>query len=94
MPATLTEDQQDATALLTTVRHLLTGREIDLCERIVSGEPSELPELPEPELLSYDTVADVDAGGDYATDAERPLLDSLRIQFYAQIANWKNGVAA
>lgn len=89
-----TEDQEDAGALLATVRHLMTGTEIDLCERIVSGEcrQGELP--PKPSLDDADdedaSYADPDACGCYATPAEQPLFDSLKIQFYAQAANYKD----
>jgi hypothetical protein len=55
----------DAEALLATVRHLLTGREIDMCEALV----------------------DLDGLG--ATDVA-PMA-SLRVQFYAQICNHKEG---
>lgn len=91
MSATLTEDQEDASALLATVRHQMSGREIDICERIISGEVATLPEPPEPELMERENWADADAGGSYATEAEQPLFDSLKIQFYAQITSYKNG---
>jgi hypothetical protein len=59
----LTEEQEDAAALLATVRHLLTGPEIDMLEDAVGED------------------AAIDLG----------MLDSLRIQFYAQICNFKDG---
>jgi hypothetical protein len=60
------EIKADARALLATVRHLLTGAEIDMLE---------------------------DAAGEDAS-IDMGMLDSLRIQFYAQICNFKNGRAS
>lgn len=59
------EIKADAEALLATVRHLLTGPEIDMLEDAAGADAS------------------IDMG----------MLDSLRIQFYAQICNFKNGRA-
>lgn len=59
------EIKADAEALLATVRHLLTGSEIDMLEDAVGED------------------APIHMG----------MLDSLRIQFYAQICNFKNGRA-
>lgn len=93
MTAEQTEEQQDAEALLATARHLMTGKEIDICERIVSGECAEWPDLPDHELWDVEVVADHDASACYPTRDEQPILASLRIQFYAQITNYKNGRA-
>lgn len=66
------EDRYDAAALLAVARHMMTGREIDLCERL-TDEGSYGVETPK---------------------QDRAVLDLLRLQFYAQIANWKDsGVA-
>ncbi|NQX02771.1 hypothetical protein HQ447_19090 [bacterium] len=88
-----TEDQEDAGALLATVRHLMTGTEIDLCERIVSGECRGGEILPRRDLDDDgDEVDFIDPEmcGCYATPAEQPLFDSLKIQFYAQTSNYKD----
>ena len=88
-----TEEQADAAALLATVRHLMTGAEIDVCERIASGEP----------VITFEAV--LDDNGEWVGDVERvrfagtptpdekPTFDSLRLQFYAQICNHKDGRA-
>ena len=79
MTTKYTEDQQDAAALLATVRHLLTGREIDLCEALLESD------------------ADHDSSDDDAYSAtpshfgsNHQRLEPLKIQFYAQITDWKN----
>ena len=58
------EIKADADALMATVRHLLTGMEIDTLE----------------------AALDVDGGS-----VDMAVFDSLRLQFYAQICNHKDG---
>ena len=57
------EIKEDAAALMATVRHLLTGMEIDTLE----------------------AALDEDGG-----TVDMALFDSLRLQFYAQICNFKD----
>lgn len=90
-----TEEQADASALLATVRHLMTGAEIDVCERIASGECSDDAtfETREDFFSGEVTYHDPSMFAGYPTAEEKPLLDSLRLQFYAQICNHKDGRA-
>lgn len=60
------EIQSDAAALMATVRHLLTGMEIDTLEAALAAD-----------------------GG----SVDMAVFGSLRIQFYAQITNHKDGRA-
>lgn len=85
-----TEEQIDATALLATVHHLMSGTEIDICERIVEGTPGGEPDATfdeDGDILSY---VDGEAFAGYPSAEEKPLFDSLRNQFYAQICNYKD----
>jgi hypothetical protein len=87
----LTEEQEDAAALLATVRNLMTGTEIDICERIEAGTPcgeADATYDEDGELLNY-TDGHNFAG--YPTACEQPFFDSLKNQFYAKIANHKDG---
>ena len=87
----LTDEQEDAKALLATVHHLMTGTEIDVCERIAAGTPWGGPEATydeDGEIVSY-TDGHTFAG--YPTPDEQPLFDSLRNQFHAKICNHKDG---
>lgn len=89
-----TEDQADAAALLATVRNLMTGAEIDVCERIASGEGTSEP------VATYDEDGEVcgyrddESFAGYATPDEQPFLNALRNQFYAKITNFKDGRAS
>ena len=60
------EIKEDAAALMATVRHLLTGMEIDTLQ----------------------AALDEDGG-----EVNMALFESLRLQFYAQICNHKDGKA-
>ena len=74
-----TEDQRDAAALLATVRHLLTGREIDLCEALLESDVDH---------DSSDEETYTGTGSYFESNHQR--LEPLKIQFYAQITDWKN----
>ena len=74
-----TEDQQDAAALLATVRYLLTGREIDTCEALLESDADH---------DSSDEEAYSGTPSHFVSNRQR--LESLKIQFYAQITDWKN----
>ena len=90
----LTDEQQDAKALLATVHHLMTGTEIDVCERIAAGVPFGEASMilnDAGELIGY---TDPEQFAGYPTSEEQPLFDALKNQFYAKITNWKDGVAA
>lgn len=66
----------NARALLATVRHLMTGGEIDVCEH----------------LASMSSVSEWESF--YLTRDQIMGFNSLIVQFYAKISNWKNsGVA-
>lgn len=75
--AWIDQDQvDDARALLATVRQLMTGGEIDLCEKLASMSSSA-------EWESF-----------YLTKDQMMGFNSLIVQFYAKISNWKDsGVA-
>lgn len=62
------EYKADAAALLATVRHLLTGHEIDTLESVLDDDR-------------------------YSDGVDVSDIDRLRLQFYAQICNHKDGRA-
>lgn len=91
-----TDDGEAAAALLATVRHLMTGREIDLCENIIEGSDDEVftsGVFDDPDF--NDEPEDDYRPSDGATDEQ--TFTSLKIQFHAQITNHidsKGGVCA
>lgn len=68
---------QAAEALLCTVRHLMTGREIDICEKIAEGAP-----------ITPENIFREVNGERLETISELDTFRSLRIQFYAKIINF------
>lgn len=80
------ERKRIAMAILAKCRHVLTGREIDICERAKSGELDE----EESWLIDHDDEEDGDDDGAVSgVPSDIQLFRSLETQFAWEIGEWK-----
>lgn len=90
MSETTQSIQHNATALLATVRRLMTCKEIETCE-LLAGDASEWSSEPSTsEIYTADEVDELEC----EFTSKLQLLKSLEIQFSREIAKWKDGVPA
>ena len=78
------EDAASAAALLSTVRNLMTCREIDICDKIIDGN--------DPSHDSADETSWPLFQAGRTGPSDRQIFDSLLIQFASKIANYKNAL--
>jgi len=98
------EHQATGEALLATVFHLMTGREIEVCDRMISGEwQSDLASherntrlwrnadrCPHCDEVLDTTISEPDESDSEKLDLELQRFDSLAIQFSREIADFIN----
>lgn len=84
------EAEEAAEALLATVKHVMTGREIEACRMAKDGTLAE-EERDRQEFLDQLEEEEREAASeDYGSSAAISLIESLSIQFSREIGDWIN----
>lgn len=81
-------DEEIAKAILGKRRSVLSGREIDLCERVISGEYAEDQRLLRDSDLNEDSdhMDEECCESEVYPDDDTRLFESLQVQFASEIA--------
>lgn len=84
----MTPMQEDAAAMLEHGRHLMTGREMDVCEAVIEGAHVADPEDGFSDLFLDDEKEEVFPASNFSHNT----FASLRIQYAAELPKWKEAM--